>query len=363
MRWPNLRRIRAVFRVETAQLISDRPSLSLILLLPIVQILLYGYAINLNPTHIPLAVATDDGRLAGRMTELVDRSPWVARVGAVGAPGSAESAVRQGRALIGLEIGQSEALGAPEARIFADASDPTTVRPAVAAIESMLWRQAIALYVPENAPGLRVIWLHNDGADTRRSVTPGLIGVVIMISMLFLGALTLARERERGSWESLLATPVTPADALIGKLSPYLVIGVAETALLLGAVHLLFDVPLPPAAVTLLLAAPLLATAYLILGFAFSAMAQTQMQAIQGAVAIYLPSLLLSGFIFPFRGMPVWAQWIGEAMPLTHFIRATRAVLLRGEGPETVVRNMVPVVVFAVAAFVIAVLAYRRRLD
>jgi ABC-2 type transport system permease protein len=184
-----------------------------------------------------------------------------------------------------------------------------------------------------------------------------------MITMMFLGALTLVRERERGSWESLLATPVEPAEALAGKLAPYLVIGVGQTVCLLAVVHWLFAVPLPLDAWALVAATPLFAGAYLVLGFAYSALAQTQIQAVQASGFSYLPSILLSGFMFPFDGMPRWAQVLGEAVPLTHYIRATRDVLLRGQGPAVVFWHMLPVAAFTAVAFVVAVLCYRRRLD
>ena len=194
-------------------------------------------------------------------------------------------------------------------------------------------------------------------------VVPGLIGVVAMISMLLLGALTLVRERERGSWETLLATPVDAMDALVGKLSPYLIIGIGQAVLVIYIARLLFELPLTGDLWALLLVVPLYAAAHLILGFAFSALAGSQMQAVQGAVFFYLPSMILSGFLFPFQGMPAWAQAIGEALPLTHFIRATRGVFLRGEGMAVVLPEMWPVAVFALIAAVLALTAYRYRID
>jgi ABC-2 type transport system permease protein len=192
---------------------------------------------------------------------------------------------------------------------------------------------------------------------------PGLVGVIVMISTLMLGALTLVRERERGSWEALLATPVDALDALVGKLTPYVLIGTLQGAIVFGIARLLFDLPLPAGLGALLSALPLYAGAHLILGFALSALADNQMQAVQGAVFFYLPSMLLSGFMFPFQGMPAWAQAIGEMLPLTHFVRATRGVLLKGDGAALVWHEMWPVALFALAATALALAAYRRRLD
>ena len=184
-----------------------------------------------------------------------------------------------------------------------------------------------------------------------------------MISMLMLGALTFVRERERDSWESLLATPVDALDALIGKLSPYIVIGAAQGVVVVGLAELLFALPAGGGVWALLAAAPVYASAILILGFAFSALAESQMQALQGVVFFYLPSMLLSGFMFPFQGMPGWARGIGEVLPLTHFVRAARGVLLKGQGVALVTQEMWPVVLFGLVAAVLALAAYRRRVD
>jgi ABC-2 type transport system permease protein len=184
-----------------------------------------------------------------------------------------------------------------------------------------------------------------------------------MISMLMLGALTLVRERERGSWETLLATPVDAVDALAGKLSPYVVIGTLQAASVIWIAKLLFGLPAIGDLFALLVAVPVYSAAHLILGFAFFAIAENQLQAIQGAVFFYLPSMLLSGFMFPFQGMPAWARAIGETLPLTHFVRATRGVLIKGEGASLVVSEMLPVALFALVATTIPLAAYRRRID
>jgi len=206
-------------------------------------------------------------------------------------------------------------------------------------------------------------WLYNPEGRTTWAIVPGLAGVVVMISMLLLGALTLVRERERGSWETLLATPVDAVDALVGKLSPYVIIGTLQAAVMTGVARVLFDLPVTGNLWALLLAVPVYAAAHLILGFTFSALAESQLQAIQGAIFFYLPSMLLSGFMFPFQGMPAWARTIGEALPLTHFVRVTRGVLLKGEGAAAVTGEMVSVALFALLAAAVALVAYRRRLD
>ncbi len=367
----SFRRIGAIARVETKRLVNDAMLLSIILVLPIVQTLLYGYAINLNPQHVPLAIASDDVQLAQPAMDQLRANNTVSVIGPVGPPGSAERAVREGKALVGVEARKSTGAEPLTIKVFADAGDPQTVARAVAVLEAGVWRglarNYAQTYAAETPPRVETEWVHYGGptptVPDAWSISPGLIGSIVMICMLFLGAFTLVRERETGTWETLLATPVTPIDALVGKLLPYLVIGLFVTCLLLVMCHVLFGVPLTPSSWALVLAAPLFAESYLILGFAFSAVAQSQLQAAQGAVFIYLPSLLLSGFLFPFEGMPRWAKVVGEIMPLTHYVRATRDVLIRGRGPEVVLTHMEPVLAFTAVASVLAVLAYRRRLD
>jgi ABC-2 type transport system permease protein len=364
---PNGRRIGAIARVETQRLINDPALLIIIFLLPIVQILLYGYAINLNPQHVRLAMASDDVTLTQPATDQIRASSAVKLVGPVGAPGAAEKAVRTGHALIGVEVRKASDGKPVSVHVFADAGNPQTVGRALVELQTGVWKSVAQNYAADDAPKMDVRWIHNGRASAdipdSWSVTPGLVGVIVMITMLFLGSFTLVRERENGSWETLLATPVTPIDALIGKLSPYLVIGLGDTLILLGLTHVLFGVDLPPATWALVAAAPLFAASYLILGFSFSAIAHNQLQAAQGAVFFYLPSLMLSGFLFPFEGMPKWAQVVGSWMPLTHYVEATRDVLIRGRGAEAVWTEMVPVLAFTVVVSVVAMIAYRRRLD
>jgi ABC-2 type transport system permease protein len=250
---------------------------------------------------------------------------------------------------------------AAELRIVVDATDAATVRPALAALETAYWRHLAQMSPLVFAPAIAVEWLYNPEGRTAWTIIPGLAGVVVMISMLMLGALTLVRER--GSWETLLATPVEGVEALVGKLLPYVIIGPLQAVVVIGVSRVLFAVPVTGNLWALLLAVPVYAAAHLILGFAFSALAESQLQAIQGAVFFYLPSMLLSGFMFPFQGMPAWARAIGEALPLTHFGRVTRGVLLKDEGASYVVGEMWPVALFALLAAVVALAAYRRRID
>jgi ABC-2 type transport system permease protein len=364
-----LRRMMAVARLETLRLTRDRVAISLIALVPAVQIVLFGYAVNLDPKDVPIAIAGSDGSLDGRVARIVGETGYFKIIGEGLPSGAAERMVTAGRALVGIELPPSpEEEGSgdappPRARVVVDATDPAVVRPALAALETAYWRKRATTFSLDDGAAIDVDWLYNPQRRTAWTIVPGLAGVIVMISMLMLGALTLVRERERGSWESLLATPVDALDALIGKLSPYVVIGAAQGAVVIGLARLLFDLPVSGGIWALLGATPVYAAANLLLGFAFSALAESQMQAMQGAVFFYLPSMLLSGFMFPFQGMPGWARAIGEMLPLTHFVRATRGALLKGEGGAFIGHEMWPVALFGLAAAALALAAYRRRLD
>jgi ABC-2 type transport system permease protein len=358
-----LKRIAAVARVESLMVLRDRAHMALIFILPVFQILLYGYAISLEPRHVNLAIATAEPQLVDQAIDMVGQTPVLTLLKPVGQPGSAEKAVRDGHAQVGVEVGRDPQTHGVTVRILADSGDPSEVRPALAILETGLWKSVAETYAQDQTPTVTTAWLYNPKNDDAWMIAPGLVGMIVMVTVLFLGALTLVREREHGSWETLLATPVRPAEALVGKLAPYLVIGLAQTIMLLAIIHWLFHVPLPPATWGLVAASPVFIAAYLILGFAISTVAHTQIQAAQAAVFCYLPSLMLSGFMFPFNGMPGWARAIGDALPLTHYIRASRDVLIRGQPAAALAAEMWPVALFAALAASVAIACYRRRLD
>ena len=374
-----LMRMMAVVRIESSRLAKDRVAISLIALVPAVQILLFGYAVNLDPKSVPAAIAGGGEFSVGHATHLLSETGYFKIVGERLPPGAAERMVIDGKALVGIELppetddhqvddsGKDDAQEAeprpPSPRVIVDAADPGVVRPALGALETAYWRQAATVFSFGPPLPVQVEWLYNPRGRTDWTLVPGLVGVIVMISTLMLGAMTLVRERERGSWEALLATPIGALDALVGKLMPYLLIGTLQGMIVIGIARLLFDLPLTPGVGALLAALPLYAGAHLILGFALSALAESQMQAMQGTVFFYLPSMLLSGFMFPFEGMPGWARTIGEMLPLTHFVRAARGVLLKGDAGVIVVHEMRPVALFVLGAATVALAAYRRRLD
>lgn len=363
----HLRRMLAVGRVELLHLVHDRTSISLILIVPAVQIVLFGYAVNLDPKRVPIAISEGHGVSAEQLRRIVEQSGYFVIEADHLQPGGAQKMVAQGKALVGIEVAPADESGrsqiSDDPSVIVDASDPAAVRPALAQLENSYLRHVAEVLAIGPVPETKLVLLYNPEGKTAWMVVPGLVGVVLMITMLMLGALTLVRERERGSWETLLATPVDAVDALLGKLSPYILVGFVQAVAVIWIARLLFALPLKGDLTALLLAVPLYCAAHLMLGFAFSALAENQLQAIQGAVFFYLPSMLLSGFMFPFQGMPPWARTIGEVLPLTHFVRATRGVLLKGDGASMVEREMMPVAVFALIAAGVAIAAYRRRVD
>ncbi|MGH7949702.1 MAG: ABC transporter permease [Candidatus Binataceae bacterium] len=363
----HLNRIVAVARVECAHVLHDRVTMSLVALVPAVQLVLFGYAVNLDPKGVPVAIAREPIDTPDRLLRTLETDGYFS-VRADGlAPGGAERMVAAGNALVGIEIPRIDVSDPDEIprdpRIIVDATDPAAVRPALAMLEIAFWKRIAELSTIGALPVLDVAWLYNPKGLTAWTIVPGLVGVIVMVSMLMLGALTLVRERERGSWEALLASPVDSFDALVGKLSPYIVIGIGQAVLVICIARALYGLPVTGDLWALLAAAPLYAAAHLIFGFAISAIVETQMQAVQAAVFFYLPSMLLSGFMFPFQGMPHWARTIGEMLPITHFVRATRGVLLKGWGAPLVFHEMVPVAIFTVIVTSFALVAYRRRVD
>jgi len=327
----SLRRVRAVMWLELLYILRDRTSRALLAGVPALQLVLFGYAVDLDPHGVTLAIS---GEASPAVLDLVGEARRFRVVASGLPPGGAERMVAGGHALVGIELPAADVLAgetpAAAARVIADAADPAAVRPALAALQAVFLQRVVAADHLGGGPRIDVEWRYNPEGRTAWAVVPGLAGAVVMISMLMLGALTLVREREQGTWDSLASSPACAAEVLVGKLLPYMAFGVMQSGLVVLLAHVLFALPVRGSLTLLLLASALTAAAYLAVGFAVSAVTRTQMQAMQGAVFLYLPSMLLSGFMFPFEGMPRWAQAIGSAFPLTHFVRIARDVLLRG---------------------------------
>ena len=363
----SFRRIAAVARVEWLRLLKTRIALTLLIVVPVLQIVLFGTAIRPDaPVTVAIAAPTPANAEAVAV-ELRKQTSLV--IVAKGAPGSAALMVRSGSAAVGVEVPVIRSFANPLAtpqplRIVVDASNAMSSASAVGRIESAYWRiVAIRAEAAEGGPGLVVERLYNPDGRADWIFLPGLVGVTVMIAMVMLGSLSLAREREVGTWEALQILPVRPLEILLGKLLPYVVIGTVQGVVVIAVEVTMFDLPVrgPLAAIIVLL--PVFAAAHLVLGYAIAARARNQLAALQGAVAFYLPAMLLSGFLYPFATLPTWAQALGNLFPLTHFIRATTGVMLRGDDWVSTAGHALPIAGFLAVFALAAVLLQSRTID
>ncbi|RMB04869.1 ABC transporter permease [Eilatimonas milleporae] len=356
----SLRRIHAVAWVEGLYLARDRTSLALLMSVPLLQILLFGFAVNPDPRTVTAVI--EGGRPAdrARVEKVLAQSGYFRPAQQTS---DALEAVRRGDALIGIRLPDpgdpfeleeearaetetgAEADAAGPARIFADASNPAAVTPALGALARTAWRQAARTGLRPPPPD--IVWLYNPERLSSWSMIPGLMGLVLMISMLMLGSLSLLRERESGALETLETTPVGRLDLLAGKALPHVATAMFQAGAITGIAVTLFELPLRGPVLFLAIMVPVFALAHLALGFWLSDRARSQLQAVQGAVAFYLPAILLSGVLFPYEGMPAWARGLGEVFPLTHMVRAMRGLFLRGDGWDVLSGHIWPVALFA----------------
>jgi ABC-2 type transport system permease protein len=373
--WPT--RILAVLAKEFVQLTRDRLTYAMILMIPVVQLLLFGYAINSEPRHLPTAVLIqDDSALARSTLASFVNTQFFNVTHEVHSVEEMDKLIREGDVQFGLTIPGDftrRIARGQDAQILleADATDPSATSAAVAAAAA-LPAQALAhdLKGPmQRAAGGKppfdvvVHRRYNPEAITSYNIVPGLLGVILSMTLVMMTALSVTRETERGTMESLLATPAQPIEVMVGKLAPYVLVGLMQTVVILTMASLLFQVPMAGGWIALGLGVLLFITGSLALGFLISTLARTQLQAMQMSFFYMLPSILLSGFMFPFRGMPDWAQAIGTAIPVTHFLRVVRGALLKGEGLATLWPSHVALGVFVCLVTALAMLRYRRTLD
>jgi ABC-2 type transport system permease protein len=370
-------RVLAILIKEFRQMRRDRLTFAMLVGVPIMQLVLFGYAINTDPRHLPLAVvAADHSPLARAFVAGLQNSQYFDLAAFPSSEREGDRLLEEGDVQFLLVIpagfGRRVERGErPALLMAADATDPAAAGNALAALEPIA-RQAqarelagpLAPLAPR-APAfeVRIQRRYNPEALVRYNIVPGLIGVILTMTMVMMTSLAVTREIERGTMENLLATPARPSEVMIGKIVPYIVVGYVQVSLVLAAARLLFDVPMLGSLVLLSSVLILFIAANLAVGFTFSTLARNQLQAMQLTFFFFLPSILLSGFMFPFRGMPRWAQWIGEALPLTHFLRVVRGILLKGNDLAQVAPNLWPIALFMLLAGVVALLRYRETLD
>jgi ABC-2 type transport system permease protein len=371
------RRTWAVMVKETVQMRRDRLTFAMMVGIPLMQLLLFGFAINTDPKHLPTAVLAADASAEARSVLAALQNTRYFDVTRMPA-GEAELDYLLKAGLVQFAVQIPQGFGRdlrrgdrPQLLIVADATDPAATGGAIRALEGIattaLRRDLTgpaADLATQSAPYELVIHRRfNPTGDTQLNIVPGLLGIVLTMTMLIFTALSVTREIERGTMEGLLATPVRPVEVMLGKIAPYVAVGFVQAALILTVALTVFDVPVLGGFGLLIGLTVVFITANLALGYTFSTLARNQLQAVQMSFFFFLPNMLLSGFMFPFRGMPEWAQWIGELLPLTHFLRIVRGIMLKGAGLEEVWRDAAALAVFTAAVMVVAVLRFRRTLD
>lgn len=367
------RRTGAMTTKEFIQLRRDRVSFAMIIMVPLMQLILFGYAINTTPRNLPTAVLLQESSDIGRsILKAMQNTKYFTVLYQVHDEDEFDQLLASGKVLFGVEIprGFERAVrrgDRPALLVAADATDPVASGSALGAL-SQLAQTALQneRALPETTKPLFEIRQHaryNPAAVTSLNIVPGLVGTILTMTMLIFTALSVTREIERGTMESLLAMPITPLEIMLGKIVPYIIVGFVQATLIVGTGVLLFGVPILGSVTLLAALSTLFITANLSIGYTFSTIAQNQLQAVQMSLMFFLPNILLSGFMFPFAGMPLWAQWIGEALPLTHYIRIVRAIMLKGAGIADLQYDTAALAILMIIAMTIAVTRFRRTLD
>ena len=362
---------------EFIQLQRDRLTFGMIVGIPVLQLLLFGFAINSDPRQLPTAVLSMDHSPYSRsIVAALRNSGYFAISATARSTRDVDELLAHGRVQFAITIPEdfSRRLVRNEQPVLlveADATDPASTSNALATlgtlVDAVVARDAAGVLQPRPAAPPRVeVRVHrryNPEGVTQYNIVPGLIGVILTMTMVLMTGLALTRERERGTYENLLATPALPIEVMTGKVVPYILIGLVQVSLVLAAARYVFDVPFQGSLALLYLVVLLFIAANLALGITFSSLARNQLQSMQMTFFFFLPSILLSGFMFPFRGMPEWAQWIGNLLPLTHFLVLVRGILLKGIGIGELWPAVWPIVAFMVVVTGIGLAFYRRTLD
>jgi ABC-2 type transport system permease protein len=370
----SFRRLIALLRKEWIQVRRDAMTLRMIIALPIMQLFLFGFAINTNPQHLPTGLLSVSHSKYERTLVAALRNTGYYDIQPMASEAAAEEALAQGDVLFVIEIPPDfdravDRGERPSILVDADATDPSAIGNATAALSALTTAlnrdlPPILQAQPANPAFQFVVHArYNPEQLTVLNVVPGLMCVVLMMSTLFITTLSITKERERGTMENLLAMPVRPIEVMLAKIVPYVFIGYIQVLLILAVSALVFDLPIRGSVPLLLLALGLFIASNLALGITFSTVASNQMQATQLAQFTLMPSFMLSGFMFPFRGMPVWAQWAGEIFPTTHAMRIVRGMLLKGNDLSAILPEIWPILGFTLVVVTIAVWFYRETLD
>jgi ABC-2 type transport system permease protein len=362
---------------EFIQLKRDRLTFGMIIGIPVLQLILFGYAINTDPKRLPTAVLMADSSLYSRtLVSAMQTSGYFRLDKSVASEEELEKLLADGVVHFAVTIpenfGRKLVRGErPALLVEADASDPAAVVNAVAALSQLslsALNRDLAGTLAELKPvapafDVRVHRRYNPEGVTAYNIVPGLIGTILTMTMVLMTGLAMTRERERGTFENLLSTPARPIEVMTGKIVPYILIGLIQVSLIIACALLLFEVPMVGNPLLLFLVVLIFIAANLTLGITFSSIARNQLQAMQMTFFFFLPSILLSGFMFPFRGMPEWAQWLGSVLPLTHFLVLVRGIMLKGNGFFELWPQVWPILAFMLAVILIGLGFYKRTLD
>ena len=370
-------RLTAMIIKEFIQMRRDRVTFAMMVGIPLMQLILFGFAINSDPKGLPTAILDMDRGVFGRsLTAAVQASGYYRVVAEAVGEADAERLLAEGKVqfVINIPAGFSRDLarGArPALLVEADATDPAATSNALGALNELAG-QAISrdldgglasLKQTPKAFELRLHRRYNQEGISQYNVVPGLMGVVLTMTMVIMTGLAMTRERERGTMENLLVMPLRPIEVMLGKITPYVAVGYVQVALILAGAWLIFAVPMEGSLTLLLAASVLFIATNLAVGFTFSTMASNQLQAMQMGFFYFLPNIMLSGFMFPYRGMPQWAQIIGEVLPLTHFLRVVRGIMLKGNGLSLVSGELAALAAIMLAVTLLALRRYRQTLD
>jgi ABC-2 type transport system permease protein len=374
----SLSRIVAILSKEFIQLIRDRLTYAMIIGIPIIQLLLFGYAINSDPRHLPTAVLVQDqGQFSRSVLGALDRSDYFDIRYVARSPAEMDRLIERGAVQFAVTIPGDFTRRVvrgddPQILVEADASDPAATGGAVSALLQLPsyalmhdLKGAVATHGSDSGQPFQVVVQrrYNPESITSYNIVPGLVATILTMTLVMMTSLAMTRETERGTMEMLLSTPVRPLEVMIGKLTPYVVVGVIQAAMIMTLARILFGVPVEGGWAALGLGMFLFIIGSLSLGFLISTVARNQLQAMQMSFFYFLPSILLSGFLFPFRGMPVWAQWLGSVLPVTHMLRVVRGSMLKGVGIVEALPSLAALSLFVLIVAGIAVKQYRTTLD
>jgi ABC-2 type transport system permease protein len=370
-------RLGALLNKEFIQMRRDRITFAMMLVVPLMQLVLFGFAINSDPKSLPAAlVSTSNDRYTRAMVSALQNTGYYRFEHVVGTAGEAELLMAKGDVAFVVTIPADlarrvERRDNPQILIEADATDPSVSSGAISTLNTLASRallreQGMEAAAAENAEGQLQVVVHrryNPEGISQYNIVPGLLGVILQMTMTMMTSIALTRETERGTMENLLAMPCSPVEIMLGKILPYLVVGGVQVAVVLAAAKTIFGVPFVGSLPLLLAAILVFVLALVLLGYTISTVARTQMQALQLTFFFFLPSILLSGFMFPYRGMPGWAQAFGEVLPLTHFLRVVRAVMLKGAEFPAIAGEVGALAIFVAAFAGLALFRFRRTLD